>query len=112
MINSSPIHLLRAGLAGLLLFTAAARTTAQTFHVMETTVAEVHAAIKAKKLTAHQLVQMYLDRIAAYDLKGPEIRCIVTVNPEALAEADKLDAEYAKTGKFVGPMHGIPILVK
>src|SRR4051812_38010696 len=112
MINSSPIHLLRAGLAGLLLFTAVARTTAQTFDVMETTVADVHAAMKAKKLTARQLVQMYLDRIAAYDLKGPAIKCIVNVNPKALEDADKLDAEFAKTGQFVGPMHGIPVLVK
>lgn len=106
---------LRTGFAGLLL--SATLVFAQTkapaeFQVLETTVADVHAAFKAKKLTARQLTQLYLDRIAAYDLKGPAIKCIVNVSPTALAEADKLDAAFAKTGKFVGPLHGIPILVK
>lgn len=105
-------RLLRAGLAGLLLFASLENAFAKSFEVTEASVADVHAAYKAHKLTAHQLVQMYLDRIAAYDQKGPAIDCIVTINPKALEEADKLDAEFAKTGKFVGPMHGIPILVK
>jgi amidase len=102
---------LRTAWVGLLL-AAAASAYAKPFDIMETTVAEVQAAYKAHRLTAHQLVQLYLDRIAAYDQKGPAIDCIVTLNPRALEEADRLDAEFAKTGKFVGPMHGIPILVK
>ena len=91
---------------------SAASAVAKPFDVMEATVADVHAAYKAHTLTSHQLVQLYLDRIAAYDQQGPAIDCIVTVNPQALEEADKLDAAFAKTGKFVGPMHGVPILVK
>ena len=43
------------------------------FNVVETTVADIHAAYKAGTLTARQLVQTYLDRIAAYDKKGPAI---------------------------------------
>ena len=82
------------------------------FEVVEASVADIQAAYLAHTLTAHQLVQLYLDRIAAYDQKGPAINCIVSLNPAALAEADKLDAAFAKTGKLVGPMHGIPILVK
>jgi Asp-tRNA(Asn)/Glu-tRNA(Gln) amidotransferase A subunit family amidase len=54
---------------------------------------------------------MYLDRIKAYDQVGPKLNVIITLNPDALAEADKLDAAFKKSG-FVGPMHGIPILVK
>lgn len=81
------------------------------FQVMETTVDGVHAAMKAGKLTAHQLVQMYLDRIEAYDQKGPAINCIITLNSKALEEADRLDAAYRKSG-FVGPLHGIPVLIK
>src|SRR6202034_292001 len=72
---------------------------------------DVHAAMKAGKLTAHQLVQQYLDRINAYDKHGPNINAIITLNPQAMAEADKLDAAY-KTSGFVGPLHGIPVLVK
>lgn len=90
---------------------ALAQTTGGNFEVVETSIDQVHAAMKSGKLTAHQLVQMYLDRIAAYDKSGPKINCVINLNPDALAEADRLDAEYKKTG-FVGPLHGIPILVK
>ncbi len=54
---------------------------------------------------------MYLDRIEAYDKKGPNINAIVTVNPDALAEAERLDAAYKSSGS-VGPLHGIPVIVK
>ena len=82
------------------------------FRVVETSVDEVHAAYKSGTLTAHELVQAYLDRIDAYDKKGPTINCIITINPRALAEADALDAAFKKSGTFVGSLHGIPILVK
>jgi amidase len=81
------------------------------FQVVEASVDDIHAAMKAGKLTARQLVQMYLDRIEALDKKGPNINSVITVNAQALAEADKLDAAYKKSG-FVGPLHGIPVLVK
>jgi hypothetical protein len=64
------------------------------FEIMETSIDEVLAAFQADKLTAHQLVQRYLDRIDAYDKRGPTINSVITVNPQALAEADRLDAAY------------------
>src|SRR5215475_15074635 len=81
------------------------------FQIVETSIDDIHAAMKAGKLTAHQLIQGYLDRINAYDKSGPNINSIISLNPQALAEADKLDAQY-KTSGFVGPLHGIPVLVK
>lgn len=81
------------------------------FEITETTIDQVHAAFKSRKLTARQLVQGYLDRINAYDKEGPKINSIITLNPQALEEADKLDSQFKKAG-LVGPMHGIPILVK
>jgi Asp-tRNA(Asn)/Glu-tRNA(Gln) amidotransferase A subunit family amidase len=54
---------------------------------------------------------MYLDRIDAYDQKGPTINSIITLNKKALEEADKLDAAFRQSG-FVGPLHGIPIIIK
>jgi hypothetical protein len=54
---------------------------AQSFDVMETTIAEVHQA--AGRLTCRQLVQAYLDRIAAYDKRGPALNAIQNVNPRA-----------------------------
>jgi Asp-tRNA(Asn)/Glu-tRNA(Gln) amidotransferase A subunit family amidase len=54
---------------------------------------------------------MYLDRIEAYDKNGPKINCVITVNPDALEQADKLDAAFKQSGP-VGPLHGIPVAVK
>src|ERR1700730_2244966 len=81
------------------------------FHLMETTIDQIHAAMKAGKLTTHELVQQYPDRIAAYDKQGPVINCIITLNSKALEDADRLDAQFKASG-FVGPMHGIPVLIK
>src|ERR1700730_7233040 len=85
---------------------AGTNTKGSSFHLMETTIDQVHAAMKARKLTAHELVQQYLDRIDAYDKRGPNINCVITLNPKAMEEADKLDAKFKQSG-FVGPLHGI-----
>ncbi|HET9981945.1 MAG TPA: amidase family protein [Longimicrobiales bacterium] len=92
--------------------TRAQRRTAPAFDVVETTIARVHEAMRAHRLTARALVQAYLDRIAAYDKQGPALNAIILVNPDALRVADSLDAEYARTGRFAGPLHGIPVIVK
>ena len=92
-------------------YVQSAKGKSEPFQIVETTIDQVHAAYKSGKLTAHQLVQGYLDRIKAYDSQGPKINSIITINPKALEEADRLDALY-KTSGLVGPLHGIPILVK
>lgn len=84
---------------------------AKEFTLMEATIEDVQNAYKTRQLTARQLVQMYLDRIAAYDQKGPRINSVINLNPKALEEADRLDKAFAQSG-FVGPLHGIPILIK
>ena len=81
------------------------------FNVVETTIAEIHAAYRSGSLTARQLVQMYLDRIAAYDKQGPAINAVIALNARALDEADRLDAAFGENG-FVGPLHGIPLIMK
>lgn len=81
------------------------------FNLLETTIAQVHAAYRAGQLSARQLVDLYLERIDAYDKNGPAVNAIITVNPEARAEADRLDAAFKSSG-FVGPLHGIPIILK
>ena len=82
------------------------------FRVDETTIADVHAAMRLGSLTCHGLVQAYLRRIDAYDKRGPAINAITVVNPDALAIADSLDKRYAETRQFVGPLHCIPMIVK
>ncbi len=81
------------------------------FNILETTIDQVHAAYRSGELTCRQLVQMYLDRIAAYDKNGPAINAIISLNPDALTEADRLDAAHKAAGP-VGPLHGIPIVMK
>lgn len=80
------------------------------FQVMEATIKDVHNAYKSRTLTARQLVQLYLDRINAYDKNGPTINSVININPKALEEADTLDA--AMRSGFVGPLHGIPVVLK
>jgi len=81
------------------------------FNLLEATIDDIQSAYKSGQLSARQLVQMYLDRIEAYDKKGPAINAIITLNDRALDEADQLDAKFQALG-FVGPLHGIPILIK
>jgi amidase len=77
----------------------------------EATIADILAAFKAKELTCRQLVQMYLDRVEAYDRKGPALNAVVMVNPNVLATADALDAKFARSG-LAGPLHCVPVIVK
>jgi Asp-tRNA(Asn)/Glu-tRNA(Gln) amidotransferase A subunit family amidase len=81
------------------------------FHLLETTIDAVHGAFRSGRLTCRQLVQLYLDRINAYDQQGPTLNAIQTVNQAALREADELDARFRASGP-VGPLHGIPVAVK
>ena len=71
----------------------ACEAAAQGFVVEETTVAGIQQALQTNVRTGRQIVQAYLDRIAAYDRRGPTLNSILTLNPKALAEADRLDAE-------------------
>ena len=131
------------------------------FRLEEATIADVHRAIRAKQITATQLVNLYLMRIKAYSgtcVRGDvdpatglqlgditpipnagQINAFITLNlkeakrialgfpekmkrthtgpddpkaPDALDRAQELDAEFARTGRLAGPLHGIPIAVK
>ena len=84
---------------------------AQGFNVVEATIDDIHDTYKSGRLTCRQLVQSYIDRIAAFDQKGPTINALITINADALAEADRLDAAYKAAGP-VGPLHGIPVIIK
>ena len=63
------------------------------------------------KTTSKALVQLYLARIEAYDARGPRLNAIISINPNALKEAEKLDQERATKGPR-GLLHGIPIILK
>jgi len=81
------------------------------FEVTEATIAQVHDAMKAGRLTCRELVHQYLRRIDAYDKNGPAINSLVVLNPEAEAQAAELDRRFAASG-LTGPVHCVPIIVK
>jgi amidase len=78
------------------------------FSVVEATIPEMERAMKEKRITSRQIVEQYLARIAAYDAN---LRAVITVNPNALKEAEERDRERAQ-GKLRGSLHGIPIALK
>ena len=77
----------------------------------EQTVAQLQAQMAAGTLTSEQLTQYYLDRIFDLDQGGPGVNAIIELNPDALAEAREADSRR-KRGVVLGPLHGIPVLVK
>ncbi|HET7618519.1 MAG TPA: amidase family protein [Vicinamibacterales bacterium] len=81
------------------------------FVVEEATIAEVHAAMKAGRLTCAALVDAYLRRIDTFDKNGPAINAIILTNPDARREAADLDRRFAQSG-VVGPLHCVPLIVK
>lgn len=102
-------------IAGLALLWPAAPSAAQTVggvELIELTIAEAHEAMLAGTLTTRQLVEAYLERIHAYDKRGPSFNSIIMVNPRALARADSLDQALRRTGALTGPLHGVPFIVK
>jgi len=74
-------------------------------------VAEIQQKMAAGELSARELVQAYLKRIAAIDQSGPAINAIIELNPQALEIAAELDAERAQ-GHVRSPLHGVCILIK
>src|SRR2546430_7642919 len=140
-----------AVLCGVHLAFMASAAAAPRFHLEEATIADVHRAIRAKEITAEQLVQLYFKRIEAYNgtcVKGEvdpatglmygeitpienagQLNAYMTLNirgkrsktdradndpkmMDALETARAQDAYFARTGNFVGPLHGIPIAIK
>ncbi len=86
-------------------------TQAPAFELLEATIDSIHDAMRAGRLTCRELVQRYLNRIEAYDQRGPAINAVQIVNPAALVEADQLDAKLKATG-IDGPLFGIPVALK
>ena len=88
-----------------------ARFVGPPFDLEEATIADLQSAMASGKRTARSITQLYLNRIAALDRKGPTLRYVIEVNPDALAVAESLDRER-KGGRVRGPLHGIPMLLK
>lgn len=75
------------------------------------TIEELQALQAAGTLSARELVEFYLARIAETDRSGPAVNSVIELNPDARAIADERDAER-RAGRVRGPLHGIPVLLK
>ena len=100
--------LLAFSLAGLAAPTVAAAADVK---VEEASIDQLQALMRQGQTSSVALTRAYLARIAAMDRKGPTLRSVITLNPDALAQAKALDAER-KAGRVRGPLHGVPILIK
>src|SRR5712691_9596435 len=76
----------------------------------EKTVAQLQAEMAARKLTSVALTNYYITRIRNLDQKG-SVNSVIELNPDALAMAQNADALRAR-GTVLGPLHGIPVLLK
>jgi amidase len=78
------------------------------FRVAETSLAELKAALAARRVTSREIVSQYLIRLAVYEHR---VHAAIAINPRALDEAAELDRERA-AGRIRGPLHGIPVALK
>ncbi|HME89672.1 MAG TPA: amidase [Chthoniobacterales bacterium] len=92
------------------LLTALSALAQQSSH-NEETVAQLQAEMASGKLTSVALTQSYINRILTLDQKGPGVNSVIELNPDALSMAKNADALRAN-GTVLGPLHGIPVLLK
>src|SRR5688572_13722541 len=81
------------------------------FEWEEATIPALQAAMEQGRESAVSLAKKYLARIEAIDRRGPALRSVIEVNPDALAIARARDRERRANGRR-GPLHGIPVLIK
>ncbi len=69
------------------------------------TVTDLAGLIKSRKVSSVQLTKMYLKRLKRYDDK---LKCVISLTEElALEQGRRADKEIA-SGRYRGPLHGIP----
>jgi amidase len=81
------------------------------FELDEVTIAELQQGLQSGKYSSKSLVEKYTDRINDIDKRGPTLRAVIELNPDAEAIAVALDRERKERGPR-GPLHGVPILLK
>jgi len=101
-----PLLIVAAAAVAVALYAQPRRTAS--FSVVEASIPEMRAALEQGRVTSHELVVQYLARIGMYE---DILHAAVTVNPNALRDADDRDRERAQ-GRAHGPLFGIPVALK
>jgi amidase len=99
------------GLATLGVFSSRGTHQSDSIELEEITIERLQQAMVAGALTSRSITEKYLARIQDMDKQGPSINSVIEINPDALAIADRMDADR-KAKRVRGPLHGIPILIK
>jgi len=103
------IYRISALLTCIALLSASAHAAARV-DITEITIAETQRAIAEHRISCHEVIEQYLQRIRAYD-QSTRLNALVVVNPNALAEADRFDAEFKLSQRIHG-LQCIGIVVK
>jgi len=111
MVCPSRLRTSLAGAGFVFALLISASVHAASFELMEATIAGINKAYDDGSITAERLVELYLDRIEAYDKQGTELHAIISLNPNALDQARALDKERRRQGPR-SLLHGIPVIIK
>lgn len=84
--------------------------TAKQLNITRLTASECLRDIHAGQIRAAEVVEAFCARAA---LAHQLCNCLTEFSPQqAIAQAKALDDDFEKTGKLVGPLHGMPMAVK
>ena len=86
-------------------------TEYQSFGITAYTLPELQALLQNGDISAEDVTRAYLERIETIDFKGPKLQSILSINPDAITQAQALD-EKRRAGETLGALHGVPILLK
>lgn len=92
-------------------FSQPAKRSSRSFELVEATISDLQQAMESRHESSVSLCKKYLDRIHDLDQRGPRLRAVIELNPDALSIARELDRERKDKGPR-GPMHGVPVLIK
>ena len=78
----------------------------------ELTISAFHDGLRTGSMTCSGLVKWYLERIETIDAGDGGLNAVVTVNPQAGADAAEADEALQRAAGDLPPLFGVPILVK
>src|SRR5437879_10325641 len=81
------------------------------FRHADATVAQRQSEMASGRLSSEQLTRDYMQRILDLDQGGPGVNAVIEINPDAISMALDADAKRRR-GIVLGPLHGIPVLLK
>lgn len=98
-------------LSGLVWLAGCTVTSRPTPDIRTLSAIELASAVRQERVTSVEVADHYLARINAHNKSGASLNAVITLNPDARAQAQQLD-RMAANGEFMGRLHGIPVLVK